>query len=50
MIISVIPVLLGNGTRLFQEGRPEQQLELVNTKTFETGLIQMHYKRKTAAN
>lgn len=50
MIISVIPVLLGNGTRLFQEGRPEQQLELVNTKTFETGLIQMHYKRKKAVN
>lgn len=50
MIISVIPVLLGNGTRLFKEGRPEQQLELVNAKTFETGLIQMHYKRKKAVN
>lgn len=46
MIISVIPVLLGNGTRLFKDDRPEQLLELVSTKTFETGLIQMHYKRK----
>jgi len=45
-IISVIPVLLGNGTRLFNEGRPEHQLELVNTKTFDTGLSQLHYKRK----
>jgi len=45
-IISVIPILLGNGTRLFQDGRPEQQLELVNTKTFDTGLTQLHYRRK----
>ena len=45
-IISVIPVLVGNGTRLFKDGRPEQQLELVNTKTFETGLTQLHYRRK----
>lgn len=46
MIISVIPILLGNGTRLFKDGRPEQLLELISTKTFETGLVQMHYKRK----
>lgn len=26
-IISVIPVLLGNGTRLFKDGRPEQALD-----------------------
>lgn len=45
-IISVIPVLVGSGTRLFKDGRPEQQLELVLTKTFDTGLIQLHYKRK----
>jgi len=45
-IISVIPVLLGNGTRLFRDGRPEQLLELIQTKTFDTGLAQLHYKRK----
>ena len=45
MIISIIPVLVGDGTRLFKDGRPEQQLELVNTKTFDTGLVQVHYKR-----
>jgi dihydrofolate reductase len=45
-IISVVPVLVGNGTRLFKDGRPEQQLELVNTKTFDTGLTQLHYRRK----
>jgi len=45
MIISVVPILLGNGTRLFKDNRPEQQLELVSAKTFETGLTQLHYKR-----
>jgi dihydrofolate reductase len=45
-IISVIPVLVGDGTRLFKDGRPEQQLTLINTKTFDTGLTQLHYKRK----
>lgn len=49
-IISVIPVLLGDGTRLFQDGRPEQQLELLNVKTFETGLTQLHYKRQIKSN
>jgi dihydrofolate reductase len=45
-IISVIPILLGNGTRLFKDGRPEQTLEFVTAKTFDTGLTQLHYKRK----
>ncbi|MGN6532398.1 MAG: dihydrofolate reductase family protein [Ginsengibacter sp.] len=45
-IISVIPVLLGNGTRLFKDNRPEQELELISSKSFETGLMQLHYKRK----
>ncbi|KKO91994.1 dihydrofolate reductase [Sphingobacterium sp. Ag1] len=44
--ISVIPVLLGNGTRLFRDGRPEQALEFITAKAFDTGLIQLHYKCK----
>lgn len=45
-IISLIPVLVGNGTKLFKDNRPEQELELVNSKSFDTGLTQLHYKRK----
>ncbi len=45
-IISIIPVLLGDGTRLFKDERPEHILEFVKVKTFETGLTQLHYKRK----
>lgn len=44
-IISIIPVLVGNGIRLFKDGRSEQSLELVSTKTFDTGLTQLRYKR-----
>lgn len=45
-IISIIPVLLGNGTRLFKDSRPEQTLDFVEVKMYETGLTQLHYKRK----
>lgn len=43
-IISVIPILVGNGTKLFKDGRPEIKLELVSTKQFDKGLTQLHYK------
>lgn len=45
-IISIVPVLVGDGTRLFKDGRPEQPLELLHAKTFDTGLTQLHYRRK----
>ena len=43
-IISVVPVLLGNGIRLFRDGFPEQGLKLVGARHFETGLVQLHYQ------
>lgn len=44
-IISVIPIFVGSGTRLFKDGRPEQKLELISVKSFEKGLTQLHFKR-----
>lgn len=43
-IISVIPILLGDGIKLFKDGRPEQRLELISAKQFDKGLTQLHYK------
>jgi dihydrofolate reductase len=43
IIISVIPVLLGDGIRLFADGRPEQGLHLASTRSYPTGLVQLHY-------
>jgi dihydrofolate reductase len=44
-VISIIPILIGRGIQLFQDGRPEQKLVLVSAKWFETGLVQIHYRR-----
>jgi dihydrofolate reductase len=44
-IISVIPIIVGNGTKLFKDGRPELKLELVSTRQFDKGLTQLYYKR-----
>ncbi|MDP4292249.1 MAG: dihydrofolate reductase family protein [Bacteroidota bacterium] len=42
--ISIIPILLGEGIRLFKDGRPEQKLVLVKEKQFDSGLAQLVYK------
>src|SRR5690606_6266506 len=44
-IISVVPVLLGAGTRLFKGGAPEQSLTFVTARTYDTGLVQLHYAK-----
>jgi len=38
--------LLGGGKRLFMEdGYAEKNLELLNVKSYEKGLVQLHYRR-----
>ena len=44
-IISIIPILLGDGVRLFRGSIMEQNLELISSKQYDTGLIQLHYIR-----
>ena len=46
LIISFIPVLLGDGIRLFQHGIPEQKLELISSQSYPSGLLQVHYRIK----
>ncbi len=41
--LSVIPVILGDGIRLFHTGNPMQVSTLVSAKQFSTGLVQLHY-------
>lgn len=43
MVISIIPITLGDGIRLFQNGIVEQQWKLVESKSFDTGLVQIKY-------
>jgi dihydrofolate reductase len=44
-VLSIIPVFLGDGILLFKNGRPQTKMELVNSKQFEKGLVQLHYRK-----
>jgi len=44
--VSIIPVLLGDGIRLFQDNRPELQLKFVRSETFKSGLVQIWYQKR----
>ena len=43
LTISIIPVLLGDGKKLFKNGIPYQHLHHQETKTFPSGLVQFSY-------
>ena len=44
--ISIIPIILSDGKRLFRGETPRIHLEAISSKQFESGLIQVHYKKK----
>jgi len=43
--ISIVPVLIGDGIRLFNDGRPEQKLTFLEARQYESGLVMLHYIR-----
>lgn len=43
MYISIIPCILGSGTRLFHEINKACSIKLVNSTTYKSGLVQLHY-------
>lgn len=45
-VISIIPVFLGAGIRLFNGFRPEQTVSCVGTTQFPSGLVQLHYRKQ----
>ena len=44
-IISIQPILLGKGIPLFKENFNEKQLKLLDIKSYDSGLVQVHYQR-----
>ncbi len=44
--LSVHPVVLGKGKPLFQDIAQRTYFTLINTQTFSTGLVQLHYELK----
>ena len=47
--LSLIPVVLGDGIRLFDRGVGEHGLELAGTQSWPTGLVQLRYQAKRRA-
>ncbi len=45
MIITIIPRMIGNGIRLFPESEIDQKFKLTDSKTFPTGVVNLHYER-----
>lgn len=43
LVPSIIPILIGNGVRLFIETERENKLELVKSFSFPSGLVQNRY-------
>lgn len=44
-IITIIPILLGDGISLFKENREEEKLKLIKVNNFSLGVVQLHYNR-----
>ncbi|NOQ26382.1 MAG: dihydrofolate reductase [Bacteroidales bacterium] len=44
-IVSIIPIILGDGKRLFIGETPMIKLNSKSSKKYETGLIQLHYEK-----
>jgi len=42
--LMVHPVVVGGGKRLFEEGGEQKALELVDSKTFKTGVVYLTYR------
>jgi len=45
-IISIIPIILGEGKRLFNGGTSIINLKVLATKQYESGLVQLHYVKE----
>lgn len=44
LYLSIVPFLLGEGIGLFKDGRPKQEWVLMESKRYESGLVQLHYR------
>ena len=47
--LMVHPIVLGNGTPLFRKGMEQSVLKLVDTKTFDSGVVVLTYRPGPAA-
>ncbi|MCK9408539.1 MAG: dihydrofolate reductase family protein [Bacteriovoracaceae bacterium] len=48
-VISIMPMLLGKGIRLFKETAAQENVSLISSRAFDTGLVQLQYRTKRNA-
>lgn len=46
LILTIIPVILGEGIPLFAAGAKEQFFDLIKSRAFDNGMVQIRYVRK----
>jgi dihydrofolate reductase len=46
IVLSFVPVILGDGVRLFDNIEKQIDLSLIDVKRFDKGLVQLIYARK----
>ncbi len=46
LVLSWVPVLLGKGLRLFEEGLSPSRWHLAHSRTFKSGMVQASYRRE----
>jgi dihydrofolate reductase len=44
-IISIIPIFLGNGVKLFRDKRPELKMQLKKSVSYPSGLVQLWHQK-----
>ncbi|WP_455210794.1 dihydrofolate reductase family protein [Kaarinaea lacus] len=47
-IISILPIVLGDGISLFAQPLTQQPLKLVSCRSYQSGLVQLHYQKKSS--
>ena len=47
IIVTIIPIMLGEGIPLFYKNNGEHKLKLLDTKSFDSGVVQLHYQFKS---
>ena len=50
MTLSIIPLILGNGIRLFPDEPKETNFDLIKSESFETGVVNLTYVRTCISN
>jgi dihydrofolate reductase len=48
LTVSILPVVIGRGIRLFEDAGPERWLHLASSKVFGSGMVQLRYAARRA--